>query len=219
MFRQQSIYRHFGCMLTILVTVGLAGCQDNGRPDISGNAGSSTAGSAGSNAAVSGSSAGVINNSDSELLSEISLTTDRKGSHLFGGEEVSLYGEYCDYSGKEIRSKRYGAVAIDSRGKISRYRSVESMVWDMDDRSLDSGAYRFIGIVDFISAERLMTPEEMQFYYSKLLPSPGGSWVSAINPDAEEKLIRNIGDAYPGTLYSWDEIQEVLLQEKNSVRN
>lgn len=206
--KKKWIYQPQGLLILIVVMAGFSGCRNNEESAFSDRAGSTTA--------VAESSSGSMSSSGHEFISEGSLTTDINSSHRFRGREVSLYGENCDYSGKEIRSKRYGALSIDSLGEIARYRSVEEMVWDMIDRNRDPEAFRFIGIVDFISADRLMTPEEMQFYYSKLLPSPGGSWVSAINPDAEEKLIRNIGDAYPGTLYSWDEIQEVLLQEKKS---
>ncbi len=138
-------------------------------------------------------------------------------SHYFGNVEVSLYGEYCDHSGRELRSRRYGAVAVSTDESVLRFRSVENLVWYMEENGLDNGDFRIIGIVDFISARQLMRPEELMFHLSRNLPSPGGSWVSAMDPDADPSLLYNIGEAYPGTRHSWEEVRSFLAEQRAGI--
>ena len=137
-------------------------------------------------------------------------------SHYFGNLEVSLYGEYCDHSGKELRSRRYGAVTLDADGTVLRFRSVENLVLYMQELEIRSEDFKVIGIVDFISARRLMQPDDLMFHLSRNLPSPGGSWVTAMDPDADPSLLYNIGEAYPGTRHSWDEVRAFLFEKKES---
>lgn len=137
-------------------------------------------------------------------------------SHYFGNLEVSLYGEYCDHSGKELRSRRYGAVAMAADATVLRFRSVENLVLYMREKEIRSEDFQVIGIVDFISARRLMKPDDLMFHLSRNLPSPGGSWVTAMDPDADPSLLYNIGEAYPGTRHSWDEVQAFLTEKKES---
>ena len=138
-------------------------------------------------------------------------------SHYFGNLGVSLYGEYCDHSGKELRSRRYGAVTLAADGTVLRFRSVENLVWHMQEKELQSKDFRIIGIVDFITARRLMIPNEVMFHMSRNLPSPGGSWISAMDPDADPSLLYNIMEAYPGTRHSWDEVQAILTEKKEAI--
>lgn len=193
-------------LLVIVMIIGVAGCgnADNDRSDL---AQSQRSG---------GASTETAEGSVPALLSEVSLTTDRSSTHHFGEKAITLFGEQCEYSGREIRSKRYGAVTVDEDGRVQRYRSVESLVWHMAEQDRDPDTYPFVGIVDFVSAEQIMPPDELMYHHSKLLPSPGGSWVSAMDPESDKDLLFNIGEAYPGTRYTWDEIREVLLDEKYS---
>lgn len=143
--------------------------------------------------------------------------TDHPASHRFAHLEVSLYGEYCDHSGKELRSRRYGAVAVSEDGTVYRFRSVENLIWHMMEKELDKDDFRVIGIVDFVSANRLMKPDELMFHLSRNLPSPGGSWISAMDPDADPSLLFNIGEAYPGTRHSWDEVWQFLQERSEQI--
>ncbi len=138
-------------------------------------------------------------------------------SHYFGNLEVSLYGEYCDHSGKELRSRRYGAVTLADDGTVLRFRSVENLIWHMQEKGLGREDLKIIGIVDFISARRLMQPDKLMFHLSRNLPSPGGSWGSAMDPDADPSLLYNIMEAYPGTRHSWDEVQAILTEKKEAI--
>jgi hypothetical protein len=140
--------------------------------------------------------------------------TDVPVSHYYGNREVSLYGEYCDHSGNELRSRRYGAVAMKADGTVFRFRSVENLVWYMQEKELGIEDFQAIGIVDFISANRLMKPDELMFHLSRNLPSPGGSWVSAMNPAADPSLLYNIMEAYPGTRHSWEEVFAFLSEKR-----
>lgn len=135
-------------------------------------------------------------------------------SHYFGNLEVSLYAEYCDHSGRELRTRRYGAVALAEEGSVLRFRSVEDLVWYMQSKELEFEDFQVIGIVDFISARRLMKPEDLVFHLSRNLRSPGGSWVSAMDPEADPSLLYNIGEAYPGTRHSWDEVRTYLYEKR-----
>lgn len=191
-------------LLVMVMIIGVAGCG-NADYDRHGDAQSQRSG---------GASAETNEGSVPALLSEVSLTTDRSSTHHFGEKAITLFGEQCEYSGREIRSKRYGAVTVDEDGRVQRYRSVESLVWHMAEQDREADTYPFVGIVDFVSAEQIMPPDELMYHHSKLLPSPGGSWVSAMDPDADEDLLFNIGEAYPGTRYTWEEIREVLRDEK-----
>ncbi len=153
---------------------------------------------------------------------DVAFVTEKPVSHRFMDREVSLYGEQCDYTGREIRSRRYGAVMVHEEGEVLRFNSVESLLGyldqsaDPENESAASGSAApaedaaVIGIVDFISAERLMMPESLTFHYSRLLPSPGGSFISAMNPDADSELLYNISEAYPGQQYNWQELREHL---------
>ncbi len=143
--------------------------------------------------------------------------TERPVSHYFGNLEVSLYGEHCVHSGKELRSRRYGAVALTEEGSVLRFRSVENLVWYMQEKELQSEDFQAIGIVDFITARRLMQPDRLMFHLSRNLPSPGGSWVSAMDPDADPSLLYNIMEAYPGTRHSWDEVQAFLSEKRGGI--
>ena len=140
--------------------------------------------------------------------------TGSPASHFFGNLEASLYGEYCDHSGRELRTRRYGAVALTADGSVLRFRSVENLVWYMEEKGFGNEDFQVIGIVDFISASRLMKPDKMLFHVSRNLPSPGGSWVSAMDPEAQPSLLYNIGEAYPGTRRSWEEVQAFLTERK-----
>lgn len=140
--------------------------------------------------------------------------TEAPVSHYFGNLEVSLYGEYCDHSGREIRSRRYGAVALTEDGSVLRFRSVENLIWYMEEKGFGNEDFQVIGIVDFISARRLMKPDEQVFHLSRNLPSPGGSWVSAMDPEADPSLLYNIGEAYPGTRHSWEEVKAFLKEKQ-----
>ncbi len=140
--------------------------------------------------------------------------TDTPASHHFGNLEVSLYGEYCDHSNLELRSRRYGAVALAAEGTVLRFRSVENLVWYLQEKGLEDNDLQVIGIVDFISAKRIMKPDALMYHLSRNLPSPGGSWVSAMDPDADSSLLYNIGEAYPGTRHSWEEVRAFLTENK-----
>jgi len=145
------------------------------------------------------------------------LRTERPASHSFAHLEASLYGEYCDHSGKELRSRRYGAVAVSADGSVYRFRSVENLIWHMMEKDLNEDDFRMIGIVDFISAKKLMKPDDLMFHLSRNLPSPGGSWISAMDPDADASLLFNIGEAYPGTRHSWEEVQLFLRERSEQI--
>ena len=155
-----------------------------------------------------------------EELRGISADAFRTGipvSHYFGNLEVSLFGEYCDHSGRELRSRRYGAVALTPEGKVLRFRSVENLVWYMDEKGLVDQDFQVIGIVDFISARQIMKPGGLMFHLSRNLPSPGGSWVSALDPEADPSLLYNIGEAYPGTRHSWEEVRTFFTEKKEGI--
>jgi hypothetical protein len=152
--------------------------------------------------------ASVQHDETTTLISHVSA------SHEFRGREVSLYMDTCDNSGRQIRSRRYGAVVLETDGSVHRYRSVENLVWDLHDRNVSEEGIEWIGIVDFISADVLMEPEQLIYHYSRNLPSPGGFYISALDPEAGESILFNIGEAYPGTRHSWDEIQQMILGDK-----
>lgn len=154
-------------------------------------------------------------NEDLRNVPSDAFRTGTPVSHYFGNVEVSLYGEYCDHSGRELRSRRYGAVALAADGTVLRFRSVENLVWYMQEKGIGREDFQVIGIVDFISARQLMKPDELIFHLSRNLPSPGGSWVSAMDPDADPSLLFNIGEAYPGTRHSWEEALAFLAEKKD----
>ncbi len=162
------------------------------------------------NQAVKGSDSGYVA-IQAGAVAEL-LQGDGKASHTFRDFGVSLYGEHCDHSGKEIRSRRYGAISIDTDGGIHRFRSVENLIWFLEEEERDPGSFAAIGIVDFISASRLMEPDDLVYHFSRNLPSPGGSSISALDPGSDEGLLYNIGEAYPGTSHSWDEIRRKLME-------
>lgn len=140
------------------------------------------------------------------------LRPDGRVSHYYNGEGIGLFGETCDHSGKEIRSKRYGAIAIGFDGTVYRFRSVENLIW-FTQENIEAGIHiNTIAIVDFISAKNLMDPPELIFHYSRNLPSPGGSHISALDPDADQSLLFNIGEAYPGMRYNWQEISNKITE-------
>ena len=152
--------------------------------------------------------------------SGLALVNEVPVSHRFYDTDVSLYGEYCDYTGREIRSRRYGAVMISSDGNILRFNSVESLAGYLEEQEITGQLYRgrdagsddkdevLIGIVDFISADRLMAPHSLIYHWSRLLPSPGGSYISAMDPKSDSGLLYNIKEAYPGERYNWQELRE-----------
>jgi len=206
MLNKYSKISKAGFLTALLIMAFVAGCNNMGSDQNSGTAGQS--------GAISQNGSNDTSGHSSHTISGVSLTSDRTASHRFMGEDVSLYGEYCEFSGDEVRSKRYGAITIDDQGTVARFRSIEGMIWQMAADEKTPEDFRFIGIVDFISADKLMKPGDLTFHYSRNLPSPGGSYVSAFDRQADETLLYNIGEVYPGTRYNWEEIQKVVKREK-----
>ncbi len=155
--------------------------------------------------------------SDRSQNLQVDLTFDAQSdpTHIWYGKGINLYMEWCDYSGKQIRSRRYGAVLVDQSGNLQRFRSVESMIRKLADEGKTKDDYELVGIVDFISAEKLFAPEKLTYHISRNLPSPDGGNISGLNPEADQGLLFNIGEAYPGKRISWDEVWEMVVNEKS----
>ena len=109
-------------LLVIVMIIGVAGCgnADNDRSDL---AQSQRSG---------GASTETAEGSVPALLSEVSLTTDRSSTHHFGEKAITLFGEQCEYSGREIREVLLVEMT-KKNGKYTRNKKIRPVY--MDDRN------------------------------------------------------------------------------------
>ncbi len=128
-------------------------------------------------------------------------------------EQIDYGVDRCEFTGELIETPRYGGKLELRGGDSFTFKSIECLAGfylNMDDiEEVES-----LKVVDFVDGKRLRDVGEMKFLYSKLLPSPNGMYLSAVDA-SDEKMLTYVYDAYPGPYLEWDEVLELVADEWN----
>lgn len=116
--------------------------------------------------------------------------------------------DVCAYSNEPIETVRYGGRMIYENGEVVNFMSVECMAGYYLGHT-DPSVIRSMKAVDFAHGEKLLPVAEMVFLHSRLRPSPGGMFLTAVDA-SNERMITNIHDAYPGPYLEWEEVLELV---------
>lgn len=124
-----------------------------------------------------------------------------------------VYGQDQDpFCGGEVEEVRWGGELQTRDGEVLRFRSVECLAaFLLEGRVPDSEVER-IRVVDFPSGWKLIDLEEATFLQTPNLSSPDRLNLMAIQ---EDRMIRNLHDAYTGRLMGWDEVLGFVGSEWN----
>ena len=113
------------------------------------------------------------------------------------------YGtDQCAWSGKTLETVRYGALMVLADGSDLRFTSVENMVLYYLAMETPGEATELLA-VDFAHGQRLLPTDRLLYLNSPNRPSPGDMFITPVDA-SNERMQRNIHDAYPGTYLTWD---------------
>ncbi len=118
----------------------------------------------------------------------------------------------CDYDGKEIRTKRFGAELETEDGTRHKFCSAEHMIAFMmeDDSITDENSKA--RVVEFIDGGQLIDPTQTTVLKTPNQPSPGGMNFLPM-ATGQDHAIQRMQDLYTGELLTWDEAREQVAKE------
>ena len=119
------------------------------------------------------------------------------------------YGvDVCAQSGGLIETVRHGGRLVLDNGTDLRFNSSENLAkYYLNIQNRDEIAS--IEVVDFAHGRKMLPVNELIYLRSANRPSPGGYNITPID-NTNERMKRNIYDAYPGEFLSWNELLETV---------
>jgi copper chaperone NosL len=121
-----------------------------------------------------------------------------------------VYGQDVDpFCGRVVDRVRWGGEIRTSEGDQIRFRSVECLAGHLLANGSAAGEGTAILVVDFPDGYRLIPASEAVFLHTPNLASPDRLNLLAIHRD-NERMIRNLQDAYTGPLLDWSQVLELV---------
>ena len=125
---------------------------------------------------------------------------------------IEYQSDHCDYSDKEIRSKRFGAELETEDGSHYKFCSAEHMIaFMLADETITEDNAR-VRVVEFVDGGHLIHPSETTFLKTPNQPSPGGMNYLPMKKDQTHAISR-MQDLYTGDLLSWEEAQQEVAEK------
>ena len=118
----------------------------------------------------------------------------------------------CDYDGKQIRSKRFGAELETENGGHFKFCSAEHLIAYMMEDEFVSDENAKARVVEFVDGGKLIDPAATTVLRTPNQPSPGGMNFLPM-ASAQEHAIRRMQDLYTGELLSWEDAREQVARE------
>lgn len=118
----------------------------------------------------------------------------------------------CNWCEQPVKYERYGGVLEDQQNQERIFMSAECMMAWMIQNNISIDELPSAMVVDFIDGKQLTDAKTAVYLHSKLRPSPGKMYLTAMS-NANEKLKANIHSAYPGPFLSWEEAFELVQDQ------
>ncbi len=123
-----------------------------------------------------------------------------------------VYGVDEDpFCGDTVEAVRWGGEIVTPAGERLRFRSVECLAGYLLEGRLDPDEALQVRVVDFPHGWKLVDASEARFLHTPNLSSPDGSRLLAIEAP---QMQRNLQDAYTGPLLTWEEVLELVREER-----
>jgi copper chaperone NosL len=130
-----------------------------------------------------------------------------------GTADVMVYGEDVDpFCGHEVDRVRWGGELRTTSDERVRFRSVECMAGYLLAGKVEPDRVASVKVVDFPDGWRLVDASDAVFLHTPNLASPDRLNLLAIDRE-NERMIRNLQDAYTGPLIGWEQVLE-LVEER-----
>ena len=137
-------------------------------------------------------------------------TSDIRSDKAASKVEFEYGTRFCEWTEDLIETVRYGAVITLNNRKI-HFKSAEcAAAWILQNEPDISD--NEIQVVDFVDGRALIPARQALYLHSKLRPSPGKLYISALDRN-NGKMLGRVYEAYPGPYLEWDEVLELVKRE------